>query len=205
MVLSETDFVRERKYKWLGSMPRGPCQMSYLCSERADHDEPVPIDDLVKAGFRKWKPAFGLQRKAAGWTIPLLLSTWFERMSVHGDMTPPQNKKALRRVFNTIGFASATWAAYVGGFVVSYVALEPVTDHMSVGMRFITYMAVTAAIALAEHLYLQPWHGSRMLKNIAEKHGPKTSAHIYGLFVDEDLKRPRINIPEIARQYGERP
>ncbi|MDL2189708.1 hypothetical protein P5706_36655 [Pseudomonas sp. ChxA] len=161
--------------------------------------------ECSESWVRKRKPPVGLQGVVPDCNITELLSTWNGPMSVQDSVTAPKSRKALRKVFNTIGFASASWAAYVGGFVVCYVALEPVTDQMSVMMRFTTYMAVTAAIALAEHLYLQPWHGSRMLKNIAEKHGPKTSAHIYGLFVNEDPNRPRINIPEIAKQYGERP
>lgn len=155
--------------------------------------------------FGKWHPAFGLQGIPPDCNIPKLLFNWIDQMSVPGNVNPPQSKKALRQVFNAIGYARASWAAYIGGSFVCFVLLEPITEHMSLMARAIMFLAVAAVVTLAEHLYLQPWHGSRILRSIAEKHGPKTSAHVYGMFVDEEPNRPRINIPEIARQYGERP
>lgn len=126
-------------------------------------------------------------------------------MSVQDSVTAPKSRKALRMVFNAIGYARASWAAYIGGSFLCFLMLEPVTEHMTLMAQAIMFMAVAVVVTLAEHLYLQPWHGSRILKSIAKKHGPKTSAHVYGMFVDEVANRPRINIPEIARQYGERP
>lgn len=158
--------------------------------------------------FGKWQPVFGLQGIPLDCNIPKLLSIWIGQMSLQGNVTPPQSKKALRKVFNAIGYARASWAAYVGASLmcyVCYVVLEDITNHMPLMTRASLFIAVVGSIALAEHLYLQPWHGSRILRSIAVKHGPKTSAHVYGMFVDEEPNRPRINIPEIARQYGERP
>ncbi|MBA1265524.1 MULTISPECIES: hypothetical protein [Pseudomonadaceae] len=158
--------------------------------------------------FGKWQPAFGLQGIPPDCNIPKLLFNWIGQMSVQGNANPPQSKKALRQVLNAVGYARASWAAYVGTSLVGcvgYAVLEPVTNHMPLITLAITYIAVLGAFTLADHLYLQPWHGSRILRSIAVKHGPKTSAHVYGMFVDEEPNRPRINIPEIARQYGERP
>lgn len=126
-------------------------------------------------------------------------------MSLQSQASPPQCKKALREVFNAIGFPAASWAAFVAGFVVGYLAIEPFIEHLPPVQQALTYIAVAAASALVEHLYVKPWNGSRILKSITKNHGPKTSAHVYGMFLHEGSDRPRINIPEIAKQYGERP
>lgn len=126
-------------------------------------------------------------------------------MSSASKAPTPRSKKALRQIYIAIGNPLASWAAFGGGCLIASSLLSPYVEPMPLVPRVCVYVGIAAALGLAEHLFVKPWNGSRMLKAIAKIHGPRTSEHIYNMFANDRGDRVRVNIPEIAKSYGERP
>lgn len=124
-------------------------------------------------------------------------------MTTHGEKT--KSRDTLRNVFKGIGNRTASWATVIAIYCFFTVILAPYVEGAAVATKFFITLGVISAALLIDYLFVQPWNGSRILKNIEKHFGPKTSAHVYKIFAGDWRAYKGFDVEQIARDYGEFP